>query len=233
MVMANQYNIFLVEDDPNFGGVLKSYLEMNNYQVYLVDDGKTALLSFRKGIYSICILDVMLPNLDGFSLAKKIKETEPDIPLIFLTAKSLKADQIQGYQVGADDYITKPFDSELLLYKIKAILKRDKFENNGENILEIFEIGDYKFDYKLRKIIYQDHTDKLSPKEAELLRMLCLAEDKVLPRSQALKVIWGDDNYFTTRSMDVYLTKLRKYLKNDTRIEIENIHGSGFRLFVK
>jgi two-component system, OmpR family, response regulator len=221
----------LVEDDPNFGGVLKSYLEMSNYQVYLVDDGKTALSVFRKEIYSICILDVMLPNLDGFSLAKKIKEIDPDIPLIFLTAKSLKADQIQGYQIGADDYITKPFDSEVLLYKLKAILKRDKLENIDEN--EIFELGDYKFDYKLRKIIYKDRAEKLSPKEAELLKMLCLAEDKVLLRNQALKSIWGDDNYFTTRSMDVYMTKLRKYLKNDPRIEIENIHGSGFRLLVK
>jgi len=228
--MANQFNIFLVEDDPNFGGVLKAYLEMNNYKVYLVDDGKNALNSFKKGIYSICILDVMLPNMDGFSLAKKIKETEPEIPLIFLTAKSLKADQITGYQLGADDYITKPFDSEVLLYKIKAILKRDKTENIIDNQGDVFEIGKYSFDYKLRKISIDNHIEKLSPKEAELLKLLCLFEDKVLPRNHALKAIWGDDNYFTTRSMDVYITKLRKYLKDDSRIEIENIHGSGFRL---
>jgi DNA-binding response OmpR family regulator len=230
MAMASQHNIFLVEDDLNFGGVLKAYLEMNNYQVFLVDDGKKALSSFKNGIYSICILDVMLPNMDGFSLAKKIKEAEPKIPLIFLTAKSLKADQIQGYQLGADDYITKPFDSEVLLYKIKAILKRDKSEYLNENQGDIFEIGKYTFDYNLRKIILNEHIEKLSPKEAELLKMLCIASDKVLPRIHALKAIWGDDNYFTTRSMDVYITKLRKYLKEDPRIEIENIHGSGFRL---
>jgi two-component system, OmpR family, response regulator len=233
MEMANQHNVFLVEDDPNFGGVLKAYLEMNNYEVYLVDDGKHALTAFRKGIYSICILDVMLPNVDGFSLAKKIKETEPEIPLIFLTAKSLKSDQITGYQLGADDYITKPFDSEVLLYKIKAVLKRDKFDYLADNHGNIFEIGQYSFDYHLRQIMLGEHVEKLSPKEAELLKLLCLAENKVLPRNHALKAIWGDDNYFTTRSMDVYITKLRKYLKKDSRIEIENIHGSGFRLRIE
>jgi two-component system, OmpR family, response regulator len=231
--MANRHSIFLVEDDPNFGGVLKAYLEMNNYQVYLVNDGKDALSLFKKGLYSICILDVMLPNLDGYSLAKRIKEIEPEIPLIFLTAKSLKADQIQGYQLGADDFITKPFDSEVLLYKIKAIIKRDRFDNEAIEQNHIFEIGNYQFDYQLRKIVYENQIIKLSPKEADLLKMLCIAENKVLPRIQTLKTIWGDDNYFTTRSMDVYITKLRKYLKNDTRIEIENIHGSGFRLLLK
>jgi DNA-binding response OmpR family regulator len=231
--MANRYSIFLVEDDPNFGGVLKAYLEMNNYQVYLVNDGKDALSLFKKGLYSICILDVMLPNLDGYSLAKRIKEIEPEIPLIFLTAKSLKADQIQGYQLGADDFITKPFDSEVLLYKIKAILKRDRFDNEAVDQNHIYEIGSYQFDYQLRKIVYENQIIKLSPKEAELLKMLCMAENKVLSRIQTLKTIWGDDNYFTTRSMDVYITKLRKYLKNDSRIEIENIHGSGFRLLLK
>jgi len=228
--MVNQHSIFLVEDDLNFGGVLKAYLEMNNYQVFLVDDGKNALNLFKSGIYSVCILDVMLPNLDGFSLARKIKETEPDIPLIFLTAKSLKADLIQGYQVGADDYITKPFDSEVLLYKIKAILKRDKFGKTGKNEQEIYQIGKYLFNFNLRKISYKDKTDKISPKEAELLKMLCMADGNVLSRNIALKEIWGDDNYFTTRSMDVYITKLRKYLKDDPLIEIENIHGTGFRL---
>ncbi len=175
----------------------------------------------------------MLPYLDGFSLAKKIKETEPEIPLVFLTAKSLKQDQIHGYQLGADDYITKPFDSEVLLYKIKAILKREKTDNHGHEDRYEFEIGCYHFDYNLRKITYQDHVIKISPKEADLLKMLCMAEGKILPRKETLKTIWGDDNYFTTRSMDVYITKLRKYLKDDPCIEIENIHGTGFRLLIK
>jgi DNA-binding response OmpR family regulator len=228
--MANQHKIFLVEDDPNFGGVLKAYLEMNNFDVQLIDDGMNALKTFKKGENSICILDVMLPNMDGFSLAKKIREMEPGIALIFLTAKSLKADQILGYQIGADDYITKPFDSEVLLYKIRAVLKRDKAEGIQK---ELYQIGMYQFDYLLRKIVYKDKTEKISPKEAGLLKMLCESEGKILSRSQALKTIWGDDNYFTTRSMDVYITKLRKYLKDDPGIEIENIHGSGFRLLEK
>jgi two-component system, OmpR family, response regulator len=232
-MMTNRYKIFLVEDDPNFGGVLKAYLEMNNFEVNLIDDGLHAAKSFRKGENSICILDVMLPNLDGFNLAKKIREIEADIPLIFLTAKSLKADQITGYQIGADDYITKPFDSEVLLYKIKAVLKREKPVKNPKPLRELYELGFYRFNYTLRHIMHLDITVKLSPKEAELLKMLIDAEGSVLSRSEALKTIWGDDNYFTTRSMDVYITKLRKYLKEDPSIEIENIHGTGFRLLIR
>lgn len=230
--MANRCKIFLVEDDLNFGGVLKAYLEMNNFEVQLIDDGKYALQEFKKGLYSICILDVMLPHMDGFSLAKKIKESEPEIPLIFLTAKSLKQDQIQGYQLGADDYITKPFDSEVLLYKIKAILKRDIKVNQDNVDIEVFQIGNYQFNYPLRKVLYKNNTIKLSPKEADLLKMLCMADGKIVSRSETLKTIWGDDNYFTTRSMDVYITKLRKYFKEDPAIEIENIHSSGFRLLI-
>jgi two-component system, OmpR family, response regulator len=173
----------------------------------------------------------MLPNMDGFSIAKKIKDLRPEIPLIFLTAKTLKADILHGYQLGADDYITKPFDSELLLYKIKAIIKRNRTEQTSAKD-EIYPIGKYSFNYFIRQIIYQDINIKLSPKEADLLKMLCLSKDKVLVRSEALKAIWGDDNYFTTRSMDVYISKLRKYLKDDPSIEIENIHSSGYRLIV-
>jgi two-component system, OmpR family, response regulator len=228
--MQTQEKIFLVEDDQNFGGVLKAYLEMNNYLVYLVNDGKNALNAFKKGLYSICILDVMLPNLDGFSLARKIKEIDPEMPLIFLTAKCLKADQIYGYQLGADDYITKPFDSEVLLYKIKAIIKRDQNNFWGNQQQDTFQIGNFQFDYTCRKLSNGQANIALSPKEADLLKLLCQYSDKILPRNQALKTIWGDDNYFTTRSMDVYITKLRKYLKDEPSVEIENIHGSGFRL---
>jgi len=227
--MGNQHKIFLVEDDLNFGGVLKSYLEMDNFDVTWVDEGQKAIAAFKDMDYSICILDVMLPNMDGFSIAKKIKELRPETPFIFLTAKTLKADMLHGYQLGADDYITKPFDSELLLYKIRAIIKRNK----DEHIIskdEIYSIGKYSFDYFIRQINFQDINIKLSPKEADLLKMLCISKDKVLMRSEALKAIWGDDNYFTTRSMDVYISKLRKYLKDDPNVEIENIHSSGYRL---
>jgi len=233
MEMAEQDKIFLVEDDTNFGGVLKAYLEMDNYYVTWIDDGQKAIDSFEKDQYSICILDVMLPNVDGFSIAKSIKEVEENIPLIFLTAKTLREDVLEGYQLGADDYITKPFDSEVLLYKIKAILKREKTEKLKHVDEELFIIGDYHFNYPLRQIKYQSDTIKLSPKEAELLKMLCLSGNKVLSRVEALQKIWGDDNYFTTRSMDVYVSKLRKYLKKDPKVEIENIHSSGYRLLLK
>lgn len=231
--MERQNSILLVEDDLNFGGVLKAYLEMDNYTVNWIDDGQKAIDSFEKGVYNLCILDVMLPNADGFSIAKKIKETDPEVPLIFLTAKTLKEDVLQGYKVGADDYVTKPFDSEVLLYKIKAILKRER--TGGESIPEdeIFNIGLYEFNYQLRHVSYDSVIQKLSPKEADLLKMLCVSGNKILSRTDTLKALWGDDNYFTTRSMDVYVSKLRKYLKKDPNVEIENIHSSGYRLLIK
>lgn len=231
--MNNLHKIFLVEDDPNFGGVLKSYLEMDDFEVEWIDDGLEAVSAFEAGKYDICILDVMLPNLDGFSIAKKIKEFQSDIPLIFLTAKTLKEDVLHGYKIGADDYITKPFDSEVLIYKIKAILKRED-NNLIKSIKEgIFSIGKFEFNYDLRQVISQNQSQKLSPKESELLKLLCLKNGEIMLRKEALVNIWGDDNYFTTRSMDVYITKLRKYLKSDSSIEIENIHSSGYRLRVR
>ena len=228
--METKYNIFLVEDDENFGSVLKSYLEMNDFEVSWVKDGANALKIFQSQQYDLCILDIMLPNLDGFTIAKKIKSQYPDIPTIFLTAKTLKEDVLQGYKLGADDYVTKPFDSEVLLYKIKAIIKR-KAEVNSDS--DSFKIGTYEFDSKLRMLSNKGESVKLSPKENELLKMLCLHQNKVLDRDKALNQIWGEDGYFTTRSMDVYITKLRKYLKKDQSVEIENIHGSGFILKVK
>lgn len=225
--MENNYRIFLVEDDENFGAVLKSYLEMNDFNVSWINDGALALPNFKKAQYDICILDIMLPNVDGFGIAKQIKEINPEIPIIFLTAKTLKEDILQGFKLGADDYITKPFDSEVLLYKIKAVIKRNRISSSNSND---FEIGKYTFDSKLRTLTYNDDSVKLSPKENELLLMLCLHENKVLNREKALTKIWGEDGYFTARSMDVYITKLRKYLSNDSSIQIENIHGSGFIL---
>lgn len=225
--MENRLDIFLVEDDENFGSVLKSYLEMNDFNVNWIKDGALATDEFKKKDYNICILDIMLPNVDGFSIAKRIKEINAEIPIIFLTAKTLKEDILEGFKIGADDYITKPFDSEVLLYKIKAIIKRNKLSKDETNI---FRIGKYEFDSELRTLSYNDDLVKLSPKESKLLKLLCLHKNKVLDREKALTQIWGEDDYFTARSMDVYITKLRKYLKNDATLEIENIHGSGFIL---
>lgn len=231
-------NILLVEDDRNFGDVLKSYLEMHSYDVTLATDGEAGLNAFKKGKFDLCILDVMMPKKDGFTLGKEIKEDSRDMPLIFLTAKALKEDVIDGFKIGADDYITKPFNSEELLYRVQAVLKRSNVTlvNPDENKKE-FEIGKYHFNYPLRILSYKEggkvEKDKLSPKEAHLLRLFCLHKNEVLPRSLALTQIWEEDNYFTARSMDVFVTKLRKYLKKDEDIEIVNIHGNGFRLINK
>jgi len=229
--METAIKILLVEDEANFAAVMKSYLELSDFSVDHCEDGQKGYDHFIKNEYDLCILDVMMPEMDGFTLAKKIKDLNPTIPLIFLTAKTLKEDIIQGYKIGADDYITKPFDSELLIYKIKAILNRNLNEDNGNNKSE-FKIGTFTFIPRLRTLSSMDEEYKLSPKESELLKLLCESEDEILPRTKALKVIWGDDNFYTTRSMDVYITKLRKYLKKDTSIKIENIHGSGFRLLI-
>lgn len=229
--MTQKQNIFLVEDDLSFGAVLKSYLEINDYDVTWVDDGKLALDKFRSNSFDLCILDVMLPNIDGFTIAAEIRKLTTDIPLIFLTAKTLKEDILKGYNVGADDYITKPFDTEVLLCKIQAIIKRQA--NSLENDETEFTISSYQFDYKLRIISRGEHKQKLSPKEAELLKLLCQNKNQLLSRELALQKIWGEDGYFTARSMDVFITKLRKYLKDDPNTEIKNIHGSGFLLEVR
>ncbi|QGY44992.1 response regulator [Maribellus comscasis] len=229
--MDQQYNIFLVEDDLSFGAVLKSYLELNDYNVAWVDDGKLAMEKFRENEYHICILDVMLPNIDGFTIGTEIRKMNKDIPMVFLTAKTLKEDILKGYNVGADDYITKPFDTEVLLCKIQAIIKRQSTTPVNNDVL--FEIGSYRFDSKLRHIERKGIKQKLSPKESDLLKLLCQNKNELLPRENALQKIWGDDGYFTARSMDVFITKLRKYLSEDPNIEIKNIHGSGFLLEVK
>ncbi len=225
------HRILLAEDDPNFGTVMHDYLDINDYEVTLCRDGKEAQEKFDKGFYDLCILDVMMPLMDGFALAKYIRSKNKEIPIIFLTAKSMKTDMLEGYRIGADDYITKPFDSEILLMKIKAILNRSKDEEAGKPMQ--FTIGKLVYDHKLRTLTTPETTYRLSPKEGELLRMLCLRMNDLLKRETALKKIWGDDNYFTARSMDVFIAKLRKYLSADPDIQLENIHGSGFRLMVK
>ncbi len=223
--------IFLLEDDLNFGSVLCAYLEINDFDVVWVNDGKKAIKEFRKKTYNICILDVMLPNIDGFTVAREIKKLNKNVPLIFLTAKNMKQDMLEGFSIGADDYITKPFDSEVLLCKINAILNRKNLFAK-EKITE-FSIGKLHFDSRLRILSSNNSQQKLSPKEADLLKLLCENKNEILQREIALKTIWKDDNYFTTRSMDVYITKLRKYLKKDSGLELVNIHGSGYRLLEK
>ncbi len=221
--------ILLCEDDTNLGMVLKNYLELNDYDVILERDGRLGLAAFQREKFDICLLDVMMPNMDGFTLAEEIRDINPDVPLFFLSAKTMKDDIIQGYKLGADDYITKPFDSEVLLMKIKAILKRNE-ELHREEVNAEFDLGRYHFNPRLRELSIDGKMNTLSPKENELLKMMCEYKNDLLPREIALKKIWGSDTYFNGRSMDVYIAKLRKYLKEDSTIEIVNIHGNGFRL---
>ena len=223
--------ILLVEDDLNFGTVLKSYLELNDLKVNWVDDGKNALNEFEKHNFDLVLLDVMLPHVDGFTIAREIKNTNTKTPFIFITAKTLRDDIVQGSKTGADDYITKPFDSEILLYKVKAILNRGE-SNMNETTNDIYQLGIFEFDYQGRQQIAMEEGKKqsLSPKESDLLKLLIEHKGEVLPKSLALNRIWGDANYFTTRSMDVYMAKLRKYLSEDPNVKIITLHGAGYRI---
>jgi len=234
MTIAEQKKILIVEDDFNFGNILRDYLILNDYNVVLAKNGIEGMEKFEKENFDLCILDVMMPFKDGFTLGKEIREKNENIPLFFLSAKTLKEDVLRGFKIGADDYLTKPFDSEVLLAKIKAILNRKNFVNIPESENFEFEIGKFSFNSKLRFLNYgEEDSIKLSPKENQLLRLLVLHINDLLPREMALNKIWRDDNYFTSRSMDVYIAKLRKYLKPDESVEILNIHGEGFRLVVK
>jgi len=234
MTIAEQKKILIVEDDFNFGNILRDYLILNDYNVVLAKNGIEGMEKFEKENFDLCILDVMMPFKDGFTLGKEIREKNENIPLFFLSAKTLKEDILRGFKIGADDYLTKPFDSEVLLAKIKAILNRKNFVNIPESENFEFEVGKFSFNSKLRFLSYgEEDSIKLSPKENQLLRLLVLHINDLLPREMALNKIWRDDNYFTSRSMDVYIAKLRKYLKPDESVEILNIHGEGFRLVVK
>jgi DNA-binding response OmpR family regulator len=230
---SEKKKILIVEDDYNFGNILKDYLILNDYFVVLAKNGIEGMEKYNKENFDLCILDVMMPFKDGFTLGKEIREKNEMIPLFFLSAKTLKEDVLRGFKIGADDYLTKPFDSEVLLAKIKAILNRKNFFNVPESDIYEFVIGKFQFNSKLRFLtIDGEETVKLSPKENQLLRMLVLHINDLLPRELALNKIWRDDNYFTSRSMDVYIAKLRKYLKTDSNVVILNIHGEGFRLVV-
>ena len=229
--MKSNKRILLVEDDPNFGRILKDYLTINNYEVSLAVNGIEGFEKFNRSDFDLCILDIMMPFKDGITIAKEIREVNELIPLIFLTAKNLKDDVLKGYKIGADDYLTKPFDSEILLAKIKSILNRKSNVYNNEQDTFEFEFGDFNFNSKLRILTHKDDESyKLSPKENQLLKMLVLNFDDLLPRDIALNKIWRDSNYFTSRSMDVYIAKLRKYLDKDLTLKIINVHGEGFRL---
>ena len=225
--------VLLAEDDQNLGSLLKEYLDAKGFSTTWAKNGKEGYDVFAKGKFQICILDVMMPIKDGYTLAKELRQVEENIPIVFLTAKSMKEDAIEGFNIGADDYITKPFSMEELLLRLKAILRRteNKMVRNTEQ--NEFEIGKFKFDYPHQTLIMDDIKHKLTTKEADLLKLLCLNMETFLDRNFALKTIWGDDNYFNGRSMDVYIAKLRKYLRNDSAIELINIHGKGFKLLTK
>ena len=229
--MKSNKKILLVEDDPNFGRILKDYLTINNYEVSLAVNGIEGFEKFNRSEFDLCILDIMMPFKDGLTLAREIREVNEAIPLVFLTAKNLKDDVLKGYKIGADDYLTKPFDSEILLAKIKSILNRKPAVNIEEKDTFEFEFSDFSFNSKLRILTHKEgESYKLSPKENQLLKMLVLNFDDLLPRDIALNKIWRDANYFTSRSMDVYIAKLRKYLDKDVSLKIINVHGEGFRL---
>jgi DNA-binding response OmpR family regulator len=222
--------ILLAEDDRNLGNILKSYLEAKKYETTLCVNGQDALQAYAKNKFDMCIIDVMMPVMDGFSLAKEIRIDNKSIPILFLTAKSLQEDKIKGFELGADDYITKPFSMEELLVRMKAILRRSKqLPLPGENITT-FEIGRYVFDYTRQTLSFGDSIQKLTSRETELLKLLCDSMNSVLDRKIALHKIWNDDSYFNARSMDVYIAKLRKYLKKDPSVELINVHGTGFKL---
>lgn len=224
----------MVEDDQNFGSILRDFLEINDFDVTLARNGVEGGEIFNKGSFDICLLDVMMPYKDGFTLAKEIRKTDAGVPIIFLTAKSMKDDVVKGYNIGAGDYLTKPFDSGVLLLKMKAMFQRlGQQVVNFDKANHLFTIGRFSFNAKLRELSFEKNPPvKLSPKEGALLHLLALHLNDLMPRELALKKIWKDDTYFTSRSMDVYIAKLRKHLKVDTNIEISNIHGEGFRMMV-
>ncbi|MDR0995748.1 MAG: response regulator transcription factor [Tannerella sp.] len=226
--MEEKIKILLCEDDENLGMLLREYLQAKDYVADLFPDGEAGYKAFTKGKYELCVLDVMMPKKDGFTLAQEIRAINSDIPIIFLTAKTLKEDILEGFKIGADDYLTKPFSMEELLLRIEAILRRVK----GKKLRDVpfYKLGKFLFDTQKQTLTLDDQVTKLTTKESELLSLLCLHANEVLERNYALKTIWVDDNYFNARSMDVYITKLRKLLKDDPDIEIINVHGKGYKL---
>lgn len=233
MAEMNQipHRILLAEDDESLGSLLNEYLQAKNYQPDWYLNGESAFMAFEKNHYDLCILDVMMPRKDGFTLASEIRMLDSGMPIIFLTAKSMKEDVLEGFQIGADDYITKPFSMEELVFRIEAILRRTKGLQDPRS--SIYELGQYQFDTRKQLLKRGESVQKLTTKETELLRLLANNKNRILERNFALKAIWMDDNYFNARSMDVYITKLRKYLKEDPDVQIINVHGKGYKLIVE
>ncbi len=231
MNLPNQTRLLLAEDDRNLGNILKNYLEAKGFQTTLCVNGEEATTLFSPGAFDFCILDIMMPVKDGFTVASEIRSMDQKVPILFLTAKSLQDDKLRGFQLGADDYITKPFNMEELLMRIQAILRRtDDHVKPAATGEQLYYIGGYVFDYHRQTLTYRKKEQKLTSKEAGLLRLLCLHANEVLDRSTALREIWNDDSYFNARSMDVYIVKLRKYLRDDPNVELINVHGVGFKL---
>ena len=229
--MNKEIKILLAEDDNNLGNLLCDYLKAKGYHTVLAANGEEAFNLFVKGVYNLCLLDVMMPVKDGYTLAKEIRKINDKVPIIFLTAKSMKEDTLQGFSAGADDYITKPFSMEELLVRINAVLRRSIGDNDEQEDTK-FKIGKYDFDSQKRILSINNKEQRLTSKENDLLRLLIINKGKVLERTYALKAIWEDDNYFNARSMDVYIAKLRKHLQQDKNIEIMNVHGRGFRFTI-
>lgn len=228
--MDDTIKIMLCEDDENLGMLLREYLQAKGFSAELYPDGEAGYRAFMKQKYDICILDVMMPKKDGFTLAQEIRQANADVPIIFLTAKQLKEDILEGFKIGADDYITKPFSMEELVFRVEAILRRVRGKKNKES--SVYRVGNFTFDTQKQLLTIGDKQTKLTTKENELLALLCSHANEILQRDFALKTIWIDDNYFNARSMDVYITKLRKHLKDDPQIEIINIHGKGYKLII-
>ena len=228
--MAEKLSILLCEDDENLGMLLREYLNAKGYNAELCPDGDAGYKAFLKNKYDLCVLDVMMPKMDGFTLAGEIRKVNTEIPIIFLTAKTLKEDVLEGFKIGADDYLTKPFSMEELTFRIEAILRRVHGKKNKDT--SIYQIGRFTFDTQKQLLTIGDRQTKLTTKESELLSLLCAHANEILQRDFALKSIWIDDNYFNARSMDVYITKLRKHLKDDPDVEIINIHGKGYKLII-
>ena len=226
--MDEKLRILLCEDDENLGMLLREYLQAKGYSAELYPDGEAGYKAFLKNKYDLCVFDVMMPKKDGFTLAQDVRAANAEIPIIFLTAKTLKEDILEGFKIGADDYITKPFSMEELTFRIEAILRRVRGKKNKES--NIYKIGKFTFDTQKQILSSEGKQTKLTTKESELLGLLCAHDNEILQRDFALKTIWIDDNYFNARSMDVYITKLRKHLKEDDSIEIINIHGKGYKL---
>ena len=226
--MDEKMRILLGEDDENLGMLLREYLQAKGYSAELCPDGEAGYKAFLKNKYDLCVFDVMMPKMDGFTLAKEIRKVNVQVPIIFLTAKTLKEDILEGFKIGADDYLTKPFSMEELTFRIEAILRRVKGKRNKDT--SVYKLGRFTFDTQQQLLCIDDKQTTLTTKESELLGLLCAHANEILQRDFALKTIWIDDNYFNARSMDVYITKLRKHLKDDESIEIINIHGKGYKL---